>query len=330
IVVGDFRQAMQNEFGGHGVGFVPIHTPASQFRPTINQKVKGWDSYSLMKHKTKPFTLPGMLYEASGEEASLSCHTVNYYPNLKQANSLKIIYEQNQKTCLHLTYNDCIDTTIIQLPASDKITQYIVKDDIQAAHMKFTQATGFRMLGVALEDESGVIVDNFSLRGNSGMLLERFDPDYCASFNEIRPYDLIILQYGLNMVSEEQLNYSAYRNRMVEVIHHIRKCFPDSDLLLLGVSDRGRVVDSKFETMPAVLGMLHAQRQTAKLAGIPFWNTFGAMGGQNSMVKFVEKGWASKDYTHLSFRGGREVAHALYKALIMEKQFYDEAEKSIH
>ena len=40
--------------------------------------------------------------------------------------------------------------------------------------------------------------------------------------------------------------------------------------------------------------------------------------------------WASKDYTHLSFRGGREIADALLKALLSEKDFYDEAEKVVN
>ena len=93
---------------------------------------------------------------------------------------------------------------------------------------------------------------------------------------------------------------------------------------------RSRQDDGEFETMPAVLALLHAQRQAAKKAGVPFWNVFGAMGGENSMVRFVELNWASKDYTHLSFRGGREIADALLKALLSEKDFYDEAEKVVN
>ena len=45
------------------------------------------------------------------------------------------------------------------------------------------------------------------------------------------------------------------------------------------------------------------------------------------MVRYVENNWASKDYTHLSFRGGKEIANALLDALMLEKAFYDEAEK---
>jgi hypothetical protein len=148
--------------------------------------------------------------------------------------------------------------------------------------------------------------------------------------NEIRPYDLVVLQYGLNIVSDSVLQYGWYAKRMEEAVRHVRVCFPDADILMLGVSDRSRQVDGTFETMPAVLALLHAQRQAARRSGVAFWNVFGAMGGENSMIRFVENNWASKDYTHLSFRGGKEIASALLKAILLEKEFYDEADKVAH
>lgn len=162
------------------------------------------------------------------------------------------------------------------------------------------------------------------------MILTRLDSARCLSLSKVRPYDLIILQYGLNVVSDSVLHYGWYSNRMVEAVRRVQVCFPEADVLLLGVSDRSHQEDGEFETMPAVLALLHTQRQIARKAGIPFWNTFGGMGGENSMVRFVENNWASKDYTHLSFRGGREIATALFKALLLEKEFYDEADKVVN
>ena len=46
------------------------------------------------------------------------------------------------------------------------------------------------------------------------------------------------------------------------------------------------------------------------------------------MVDYVSRNWAAKDYTHLSFQGGRELAYALFDALILEKQLYDTLEKT--
>lgn len=327
IMVADFRSGMQKQFGGRGVGFVPITSVAAQFRPTVEQRAEGWATWSMLTDHDHSYTLSGLMFETKGDKASLSVKTTNRYPELKTVSSLKFIYEQNTNTEMQLVCNSETDTLRQSLPATSVVTQYEKSGSFTEAHFSFTNTSDFRALGVALEDNTGVVVDNFSLRGNSGLILARMDIAHCQALNVIRPYDLIVLQYGLNVVSEDVLKYGWYTDRMVKVIRHLQICFPGADILMMGVSDRSRQEDGAFETMPAILALLHAQRQAAKQAGVPFWNVFGAMGGENSMVRYVEKNWASKDYTHLSFRGGREIAAALLNALLSEKEFYDEAEK---
>ena len=40
------------------------------------------------------------------------------------------------------------------------------------------------------------------------------------------------------------------------------------------------------------------------------------------MTTFVNNGWAGKDYTHINYAGGREIARALYFALLQGAQNY--------
>ena len=58
---------------------------------------------------------------------------------------------------------------------------------------------------------------------------------------------------------------------------------------------------------------------------IAFWDVFAAMGGENSMVKFVAANppLASKDYTHLTYRGGRKLAKKLAEALLYDRIKHD-------
>lgn len=74
--------------------------------------------------------------------------------------------------------------------------------------------------------------------------------------------------------------------------------------------------NGQFVTMPSVYGMIKAQRKAAEETGVAFWNTFEAMGGENSMVAFVEKKWASQDHTHIRYPGGKFIAKELTAALI--------------
>ena len=324
IVVADFRSGMQERFGGRGVGFVPVTSVAAQFRPTIEQKAEGWTSWSMLTDHHHRYTLSGMTFEPKGEKPSISIKTTDRYPELKTVSSLKFLYEKNIRTQMTLVCNGTQDTICETLEPTTAITQYEQTGTFTEASFSFADTAGFRALGVALEDNSGVIVDNYSLRGNSGMILSRLDSTRCRELNEIRPYDLVVLQYGLNIVSDSVLQYGWYAKRMEEAVRHVRVCFPDADKQTRTWRTAGAAL------LLILVALLHAQRQAARRSGVAFWNVFGAMGGENSMIRFVENNWASKDYTHLSFRGGKEIASALLKAILLEKEFYDEADKVAH
>ena len=326
IILADFRARMQDRFGGSGVGFVPVTSKVEQYRPTINQTSKGWKTSSILSERRHRYVLPCVVFEPEDDEAVITFKTVNAYPGLDKVSSLKFIYSKNEQAEMRLTYNHSNDTIVDILPETEVITQYETKGVFTDGTFYFRNAQGLQALGIALEDNKGVVVDNFSLRGNTGIVLDALDINSCLALHEIRPYDLIILQYGLNVASEQMQEYGWYRDRMVKVIEHIRACFPETDILLLGVSDRSNYRDGAYQTMPEVVSLLKAQYQAAKIAQVPFWNVFNAMGGENAMVRYVDRRWASKDHTHLSFRGGKEIATQLYNALIFEKELYGKME----
>ena len=327
IILADFRAKMQTQFGGSGVGFVPVTSKVEQYRPTINQYSKGWKTSSILSERKYKYVLPGLLFEPEADEASITFKTVSAYPGLDKVSSLKFIYSQNEYSEMRLICNNARDTIVDILPVAEKITQYETEGVFTDGTFLFRNVKGLQALGIALEDKKGVVVDNFSLRGNSGMILENIDLNSCVALRQIRPYDLIVIQYGLNVATEQMLEYGWYRDRMVKVIQHIQQCFPETDILLLGVSDRSHYRNGSYQTMPEVVSLLKAQYQAAQIAQVPFWSVFDAMGGENGMVRYVDRRWASKDYTHLSFRGGKEIATLLFNALILEKELYDEMEK---
>ena len=120
------------------------------------------------------------------------------------------------------------------------------------------------------------------------------------------------------MVVEDSLNYKSYVRRMVRVINNLKEAFPQASFLLMSVSDRSSNSTGRFETMNAIPAMRNAQRMIAQQTNIAFWDMFQAMGGENSMVRFVtsKPALASKDYTHLNFNGGKKLAGALVKSLL--------------
>jgi len=324
IFVSDVRKSLQKRFGGRGVGFVAINSIASDFRPNTEIKAKGWTRISALFHKDESYTLPEMFFRADTSEADFDIKLKKSHSLTDTASVFKLFYEKNKGANLTMTINDK-DTLSPLLPQTDTLREVVwTNKPFNKVSLRFTNIKELRLLGVALEDQKGIVVDNYSLRGSSGIPLSKMDSAKGRSLNVIRPYDLIVLQYGLNVVQDSIYNYNWYTSKMKKSIQCVRGSFPNADIILMGVSDRAFQENGTFKTMPSVMALLHAQRRAARSEGIPFWNVYGAMGGENSMSKFVDKGWASKDYTHMSFRGGREIAESFIKALLNEKKIYDQ------
>jgi len=165
-----------------------------------------------------------------------------------------------------------------------------------------------------------VYLDNFGMRGNSGIGLAYVNTSVYNAFNKIQDYKLIVLQYGLNALSEKDTNTSWYESSMSNTIKNLKQAFPNASILLVSVSDRSTKIDGKFVTIPNLPNFVEMQRRLAIQNKIMFWNMFEAMGGEGTMVQWVQskKPLANKDYTHLTFRGGKQLASLFCKALIRE------------
>lgn len=327
VFCGSFRDTLQSVFGGRGVGYVPITSNVSGFRNTIKHRFDEWHTVSLVKNDSVTSIGPSGYCFIPREG-----NWVEYRPSkqryLREFNTIKLYYKSLRDAILH--YN--IDTVENSEPLepSAKMQEWTFQGkSIKAVRFEFFPFDSLWVYGASFEQGPGIYVDNFSLRGNSGLTLNAIDPDMYREFNRYRKYKLIILQFGLNLIVEKSLNYTAYTQRMIRVVNQLKRLFPDCSFLLLSVSDRSSNVNGDFQTMSAIPAMRNAQRLIAKETGIAFWDMYQAMGGENSMVKFVQAkpALAAKDYTHLTFKGGRKLAGALVKSLLFEKEKYENSKQ---
>lgn len=122
-----------------------------------------------------------------------------------------------------------------------------------------------------MDGKKGIILDNFSLRGSSGLSLRGIPQQMLRQFNEQRPYDLIILEYGLNVATERGRNYDNYQKGLLTSIEHLKNCFPQASILLLSVGDRDyKTEDGELRTMPGVKNLIRYQQNIAAESGIAF------------------------------------------------------------
>lgn len=321
LLTADIREMLQDTFGGNGVGFVPVTSPVSRFRQTIVHDFEGWKTYSIKNHNESTinnwFVLSGTLFRPEGEEAEIRYKIVPARKHLSHVSRATFLFINRTQSRITVRINDTLVLTA-DPPASDEIQRLVCSGYGPIRHLSFRIAAqdGFYAYGTLLDGTEGIALDNFSDRGNSGLPLGSLAQETNEEFNRLVPYDLIVLQYGLNVISEKMYNYRGYADQMCRVIKRLQRCYPETGILVMGVSDRSRKTQDGYCTMAEIKSLVSSQRQMARECKIAFWDTFSAMGGENSMPRYVEKGWAAKDYTHISAAGGRVIAREFVKALL--------------
>jgi len=323
IMLETFRDSMQCIYGGSGVGFVPITSEVAGFRQTVIHTFTNWDTYSIVGDRSDqhPLGPAGMSFVSKpGNEVSYKA------PNHRHLNSFPTA---------SLFYKKCDNGAVIRngydtlpLTGHDLINAISVGRNQQSLRLNIT-GDSVDLYGVSFEDTKGISVDNFSVRGNSGMALNMISEGMYRQFDSIHPYKLVVLSYGLNVANEKAFNYKGYGKNMSKVVQRMKQAFPHSTILIVGCSDRGAKVDGEYRTLPSLKELINVQREVAAENGVCFWNLFEAMGGDSTMIRWVDAkpALANKDYTHLTFRGGRRVANILISTLLYEKEKFDRKKK---
>ena len=208
----------------------------------------------------------------------------------------------------------------------DDLQEMTVEGNIGSVRWTVESADSTLFYGLAMDGTSGIVLDNFSLRGSSGLSLRSVPVWMMREFNEQRPYDLIILQYGLNVATERGRNYDRYIAGMQTTVEHLKEAFPQAAILVVSVGDRDyKTEEGELRTMPGIKNLVRYQQNLAADEAVAFWNMFEAMGGEGSMADMVhaKPSLANYDYTHINFRGGKHLAGLLYESLIYGKEQYD-------
>lgn len=325
ILSGSFRDTLQELYGGRGVGYLPIASEVAQFRTTIQHKYEAWDTYSMIGKKSDSIVLGFPGYAFLPQEGNTVTYEVPKRGNRKLENVF-VYYQATQATHLHFTINDTLELEK-EVPIADSIGMLVFDEpDIKSLSFSFDLAPGLQLFGASSEASTGVYVDNLAMRGNSGMGLAQIKDEQIKQFTELRPYRLLLLQYGLNVVTEkDSTGYAWYIEKMVRIVKRLKLLMPRTSIVIVSVSDRSYNSNGDFLTIPAIPVMRDAQREIARKSEVMFWDLYTAMGGENSMPDFVQAKppLAAKDYTHLTYRGGKKLAQLMAHALLFEKERYE-------
>jgi len=323
ILIGDLRDTLQSLWGGAGVGFVPITSEVARFKRTLKHDYKGWTPHSIVKKdsNTLPYGINGFVYVPT-PEAKVHYEGADYFRHTQRWSTVRLFYSAEQSVPF-VWQNEGASPTESVLPAG-QIKQWkwgIGQPNIRAYAMRFPNSNGLLLYGAALESGPGFYLDNFSLRGNSGGPLGRLQPDIVQKFDNYQHYDLIVVQVGLNAVTNDLTNIRWYEAELQRTFKHLRTCFPHKPILIVSVSDRGDKVGSELATMRGVPAIAAMQRRLARKQGLLFFDLYHAMGGSGTMIRFAQQRprLANLDYTHLTHEGGR-VMGQMFAGLLLGEQ----------
>ena len=328
ILTADLRELLQDTFHGGGVGYVPVASPFTGFRQTVKTTAKGWTPYNIMQRKSTPepyvndYFVSGWVARAS-DGASTRWDMVDKRRHLLECNRARLLFISREPSKIILKLNDGEEREF-EFDGSDVVRQIVVEEEqIRSLEMRVESgAAGFTGIGADFDSKSGIAVDNFSVRSNNGQAMFWSSASVNAQIHSMRPYDLVILQYGLNIMQADRHNYSLYGEQVEKMVRYVESCFPGAAVLVMGVSDRSQRNEQGIVPMTAAVDLARSQREAAEKCGVAFWNTYEAMQRLGGMTAFVENGWAGKDYTHINYAGGREIARQLYYALLQGAESY--------
>ncbi len=313
IFTQDLRELLQTEFGGSGVGYVNMHSDFPGFRRSVKQGGKGWKEFAANKTAKKEFTTLTQHYFTTTASSTASYKGSTSLPHLETWDRSMFLFISPANSTIKTKSGEG-EWVSHEITGSPDV-QCIALDGITGNFEISTSTPGVIGLGTWLFGNKGVTLDCMSSRGFSGLTLTKVNPELSKQMSKYVDYDLIILEFGINAMSAKQKDFSVYANRMVEVINHVRECYPNADIIMMGIGDRGERKAGEVHSMASAPYMVSAQRDAARRARCIFYDTRESMGGEDAIVSWVKEGLANKDYIHMTHKGGRKLAEPFFNAI---------------
>lgn len=326
ILTGQLRTLLQQRYGGCGVGFVDVGTRNPGFRPTVFQQHEGWTGHVAIDTAGYHSSQAGisMAYYTTDSTAYTELNAAKRHGRTDSSKVSELYFRLWGEAQITATVNGRRQSTFFPY-GTGELQHLRMEGNIKRIRWTINQTDSAFFYGTTTEGKEGISLDNFALRGSSGTPLLRLRSSLLTAFGKQRPYDLIILQFGLNVANDQVTDYSYYANQLCRVTEHLKQAFPQAGILIISVGDReNRDEEGELRTLRGIRPLVRYQQQAASQSGVAFWNLFEAMGSEGSMAQMVEANppEANKDYTHLNFRGGQRLARLLFQALVKgEKEF---------
>lgn len=329
------RQRLQEQFGGNGPGLIPAvnvyntNSFKQKYSPNF-ERFTGFGGASLANKGYGALISAARFtpeYKDSASRASAKTikeawieiePSKSAYGRARVYNQVKLFYSNCVKPCGIKVFQNEVLIHEDSLLNDGKYHSFPLSFQQNAGKLKyvFTSAISPNIIGFSLEGDFGVQMDNIAMRGSSGTFFGKIDQGMAAKMYQDLNADLFIMQFGGNSVpyftdTASVKNYVSYFKGQLQTIKRLR---PSAAILVIGPSDMSRFQDGMYTTYPLLPVLVRKMQKACGEVGAGYWDLFAAMGGENSMPAWVDKGLAGKDYIHFSPKGASIASQLFYDA----------------
>jgi hypothetical protein len=330
------RQTLRNEYGGTGPGMFQPLMPVMYTKSVWLRSSSNWKRYNYRSYKTGEITHRNLgpfmaicRYLQEGEKTSVPQKaTVRIRPsNVSDSTSahyevLRVLYSNTEGIVNVVIKADDIEVFADTLCRNKGIQE--ISCSINGAKdivIEFTGRVSPDIYCISIESKTGVIVDNIPQRGSAGLEFTMVDRDNLTeSYKKLSP-DLFILHYGLNIVKNVRNDYSYYQRGLGRQLLLLKEISPLTPILVISLSDMAVNYGDSIISYRNIPAIIEAQKKASADAGVAFWDSYRAMGGESSIIRWSEKKppLAQKDYVHFTYPGADTLSKILADALFSKK-----------
>ena len=325
-ITGTIRESLQQRFGGSGPGMMPA-------RRRGTPRVGGSSSASLSRfynfgdaghragiRKYGPFADFTRL-------DTISVATFSFYPVKAKDKDPSTFDEMtlvagNLRSKLTVTYQG--EKRVIEPGESISFVRFELPDSSTRASLT---VSGFADLyGILLDGKTGVRMDNVPMRGCSGTIFTTMDEEQLRTYYREENVRLILLQYGGNSMPylKTDKGIATYVESIRKQIRFLQGLAPNAKIIFMGPSDMATVVNGRRQTYPKLPEVVDSLKLAATESGAAYWDIYGVMGGENSMIKWVQArpALAGSDYVHFTLAGAKKVGELFSESLMLYYEYY--------
>ncbi|MCK9480321.1 MAG: GDSL-type esterase/lipase family protein [Bacteroidia bacterium] len=332
------RENLQKQFGGGGPGLLPALqlVPSYSIQQSSSENWKRYVSFGVNNDRVEHnhYGISGTLcrFDSLYANVSISPRNRKKSVHLQKFESAKVIVGRlSSPLTVKISYPRGSNTQTLKPNHSEQMIRWNFDTAQSYFNFGFTGDSTADILGIAIDPQWGIVMDNIPWRGSSGLTFTSISKSSLKKTYHFLSVKMVILQFGGNSVPhlKDEKMIENFVQRFARQIDHIRAIDSTIKVLVIGPSDMSVNEMGEMKTYPLLEKLITRMREVSNQKGAAYWSLYHAMGGYNSMANWVkaQPALGAPDYIHFTQLGAQEIAFILKKAIWREYDIYQKKKR---